>query len=172
MLLLHVFFQIRFHFTKISAKNTSLSNINHSIAIKVLISNKHYSQEQNSTSHETFMASSEVILKVTKTRKSVLHPSQGRTYKCFMHTVVVWIPLLGVIDFVATFLAFKIHSCSYTYHIDRDLNFSLHANFLSASLGSNSCRHIFTCYTLKQRQRKIWSGLIWYFASLEQNLLL
>ena len=113
MLLLHVFFQIRFQFTKVSAKNTSLSNINHSIAIKVLISNKHYSQEQNSTSHETFMASSEVILKVTKTRKSVLHPSQGRTYKCFMHTVVEWIPLLGVIDFVATFLAFKIHSCSY-----------------------------------------------------------
>ena len=43
----------------------------------------------------------------------------------------------------------------YMFHIGRDLSFLLHVVFLGVSIGFNSCKHVFTCCTLKQKKETL-----------------
>ena len=74
---------------------------------------------------------------------------------------------------VASLVLQSLQTCCYIFHIDRELKFLLYTNFLSASLGSNSCKHVFTCCTLKQRLRKIWSwfNLVFYITETDCTTL-
>ena len=44
--------------------------------------------------------------------------------------------------------------------IEAELSFLLHVNIQGASVGFNNWKHVFTCWTLKQRMRKLHAGLV------------